>query len=154
MMGSMIKDVINFLQLLILVLLGFAGAPTTLSLRTTYYVLRTWYFVVLAYSLTRLPAYSLTHLLTYSLTHLLTYSLPTYQGALTTLFASDQTYKELDPGSEGMCPNLMGPASSFGSVRTGPSPHLAPDPLTRAWSWSWSWSWSWRVAVLSLEPAP
>ena len=76
MMGSMIKDVINFLQLLILVLLGFAGAPTTLSLRTTYYVLRTAYLVLrstrlLAYSLTRLLTYSLTHLLTYSLTHFL-----------------------------------------------------------------------------------
>jgi hypothetical protein len=59
MMGGMIKDVINFLQLLILVLLGFAGA-------------------------------------------------------LTTLFATDRSYRQLEPGSD--CLQLMGPASSFGSV--------------------------------------
>ena len=59
MMGGMLKDVLNFLQLLILVLLGFTGA-------------------------------------------------------LTTLFAKDRSYTQFEPGSD--CLQLMGPASSFGSV--------------------------------------
>ena len=37
-----------------------------------------------------------------------------FTGALTTLFATDQSYRQLEPDSD--CLQLMGPASSFGSV--------------------------------------
>ena len=40
--------------------------------------------------------------------------LPGCTGALTTLFATDTSYRHLEPGSD--CLQLMGPASSFGSV--------------------------------------
>ena len=70
MMGGMLKDVRNFLQLLVLVLLGFAGA-------------------------------------------------------LTTLFAADQSYKELEADSE--CFQLMGPDSSFATVLKDPPRGLTYD---------------------------
>ena len=35
-------------------------------------------------------------------------------GALTTLFATDRSHTQFEPGSD--CLQLMGPASSFGSV--------------------------------------
>ena len=57
--------------------------------------------------------------------------LPGCTGALTTLFATDTSYRHLEPGSE--CLQLMGPASSFGSVlkiflTLNPGPNPTPKP--------------------------
>ena len=92
---------LNFLQLLVLVLLGFTG----ICMVHAWYMhgtcmVHAWYMHGIC--------------MVYEWYMLLIVVLLGFTGALTTLFATDQSYRQLEPDSD--CLQLMGPASSFGSV--------------------------------------
>ena len=94
---------LNFLQLLVLVLLGFTGVYG-------------WYMNGTCACNMHMHMHMHMHgiCMVYEWYMLLIVVLLGFTGALTTLFATDQSYRQLEPDSD--CLQLMGPASSFGSV--------------------------------------